>query len=271
MPARSSRSSRSASERGRFAGFDPDLTRLTVDADLGRAAALQSDLHGEADGELLPRDAPVRLQGPEVVELGACRCVELGVLFPRRAGLALQLGRLPRVLAGRVERRGGCPCRAQHPEVAGALALHLEYTDLVAVPAGSGHRIAQEALSLLERRLPLGDVGRERRDLLFPLSQRLRAGDLPFVFLPAALEFQAAVLRLLLAQPPLLLAGGWTPPACNACARRWSGRKRAACSRTTSSRSSTRPSGGWAVRRGNARRAATRCRTCRRWSGAATG
>ncbi len=50
----------------------------------------------------------------------------------------------------------------------------------------------------------------------------------------------------------------WTRPACGASARTWSGRKRAVCSRTTSSRSSARRSGGSAGRRGNARRAATR-------------
>ena len=75
------------------------------------------------------------------------------------------------------------------------------------VPGGSGHRIAQEAFSLLELCLSLVDVGRERRDLLFPLGQCLRARDPLFVSLLAALQFQAPVLRLLLAQPPLLLAG----------------------------------------------------------------
>ena len=63
----------------------------------------------------------------------------------------------------------------------------------------------------------------------------------------------------------------WTPPAFNESARRWSGRRRAGSSRTTSSRSSTRRSGGSAARRGNAKRAATRSRTSRRFSATGTG
>jgi len=45
------------------------------------------------------------------------------------------------------------------PEVAGALVLHLECSDFVAVPGGGDHRISQESFSLLELRLPLVDVG----------------------------------------------------------------------------------------------------------------
>ena len=194
-------------ERGRLATLDSDLPRLAVDADLGRDVPFQSDLRGQADGELLPRDASGRFQGPEPVELGARRRVEVGGLFPCRDGLAFQLGRLPSVLAGGVERRSGCPCRADRPEVAGALALHLEGSDRVAVPGGGDPRIAQQSFPLPERRLPLVDVGRERRDFLFPLGQCLRGRDLLFVYLLAALQFQAPVLRLLLAQPPLLLSG----------------------------------------------------------------
>ena len=55
----------------------------------------------------------------------------------------------------------------------------------------------------------------------------------------------------------------WTPAACSACARRWSGPRRAACSRTTSNRSSARRSGSSAARPANVNRAATRCRTFR--------
>ena len=55
----------------------------------------------------------------------------------------------------------------------------------------------------------------------------------------------------------------WTPAACSACARRWSGPRRAACSRTTSNRSSMRRSDSSAARPANVNRAATRCRTFR--------
>ena len=95
-------------ERGRFAGIDPGLPRLTVDADLGpcRRAPVRPPRRGRRRAS--PARCAVRLQGPEPVDLGGRRRVEVGGLFPRRGGLAFQLDRLPGVLAGGVERRGGC-------------------------------------------------------------------------------------------------------------------------------------------------------------------
>ena len=125
-------------EFGPFAGTDPDLTRLAVDANLGGAGPLQSDIHGEPNCELLPGDAPFRLQGSEPVEFADRRRVEVAGLFPHRGGLAFQRSRLLGVLACGVERLGGCPCCVQRRKVAGAMSLHPEVFDFVAVTGRGG-------------------------------------------------------------------------------------------------------------------------------------
>ena len=62
----------------------------------------------------------------------------------------------------------------------------------------------------------------------------------------------------------------WTPAACTASARRWSGPRRGGCSRTTSSPSSSKPSSAWAARSSSASRAATRSPTSPRRCATAT-
>ena len=203
----SSRSSRSASNSARAPAPIADLTRLAVDVDLGGAGPLQSDIHGEPNGELLSGDAPFRLQGSEPVEFGDRRRVEFTGLFSRHGGLAFQRDRLLGVFTACVERLDGCPCRVQSREVAGAVTLDLEVFDFVAVTVRDLLRLAQEVSLFLEGRLPFADVGRERRYFVIELGEFLSPRDLAFEFLLAMFQLQAPVLRF--------------PPRAAAVAARW--------------------------------------------------
>ena len=208
----SSRSSPLRLEFGPGAGTDPDLTQLAVGVDLGGTGPLQSDIHGEPNGELLSGDVPFRLQGSEPVEFGDRRRVEFTGLFSRHGGLAFQRDRLLGVFTACVERLDGYPCRVQSREVAGAVTLDLEVFDFVAVTVRDLLRLAQEVSLFLEGRLPFTDVGRERRYFVTELGEFLSPRDLAFEFLLAMFQLQAPVLRFLLAQPPLLLAGAGFEP-----------------------------------------------------------
>ena len=93
------------------------------------------------------------------------------------------------------------------------MTLDLQVFDCVAVAAHGVPRLAQEISPFLERRLPFADVGRERRYFVIELGEFLRPRDLAVEFPLGVFQLQAPVLRLLLAQPPLLFTGAGFEPA----------------------------------------------------------
>ena len=112
----------------------------------------------------------------------------------------------------------------------------------------------------------LGKLEFEGRPLRELLLDAIRYGEQPEVraCLDTAVDqaLDRATLQDLLEERQLV-RDAMDASRCSACARRWSGPRRAACSRTTSNRSSARRSGSSAARPANVNRAATRCRTFR--------
>ena len=114
--------------------------------------------------------------------------------------------------------------------------------------------------------------GKPLRDLLI---EAIRYGDQPEVRARLTTVIEHALDHEPVAEPARRSARWpttpWMPAVSTASGKRWSAPRPAACSRTTSSRSFTKPSSVWADRPSSANRAATRSPTCRRRCATATG